>query len=172
MKKLHFTKGPLLCVHFFTDSKLILKIKLSSSSQFQANIEGPASSELSDLIQKWLLLYIDSQQPNALPLNFTRLSPFHERVLRALEKIPTGQTLSYKDLALLSQSSKAFRAVGTACKKNPFPLVIPCHRVISSSGDVGNFFYGKALKLQILEFEKTKKAPSNEEAFLKKVKLN
>ncbi len=114
MKNLYFTKGPLLCAHFFTNSELIYKVKLSRNPEFQAIIEGPASSVLIELINQWLTCYMNNQQPKPLPLEFTKLPPFQKSVLRSLEKIPSGQTLSYKDLATLSKSPKASRAVGTA----------------------------------------------------------
>ena len=64
---------------------------------------------------------------------------FQRRVLLACYGIKEGETLSYKDLAKRAGSPKAYRAVGTVMKNNPFPVTIPCHRVIKSSGKIGNY---------------------------------
>lgn len=66
----------------------------------------------------------------------TKGTPFQNKVWRALQKIPAGQVLTYGQLAKKLNTSA--RAVGNACRNNPVPVVIPCHRVISSSG-IGGF---------------------------------
>src|SRR5207253_959826 len=67
-----------------------------------------------------------------LPCNRTAASPFEERVLSYIESIPMGTTVSYKEIARQLGNPKACRAVGNACRKNPLPLIVPCHRVIAS----------------------------------------
>lgn len=69
-------------------------------------------------------------------------------------KIPLGETLSYKELAKRIGHPRALRAVGKALKENPFPLIIPCHRVVKSSGELGGYSKGKELKKKLLELEK------------------
>lgn len=54
-------------------------------------------------------------------------------------EIKKGKTMTYKQLAERINHGKAYRAVGTALKKNPFPITIPCHRVIRSDGGLGNY---------------------------------
>lgn len=61
-----------------------------------------------------------------------RGTDFQERVWRALRKIPFGKTVTYGQLA--DRLSSGARAVGTACRKNPVPIVVPCHRVVAKSG--------------------------------------
>lgn len=56
-----------------------------------------------------------------------------------LKQVPSGTTVSYQELAALAGNSGAARAVGTAMRKNPLPLLIPCHRVIRASGDLGGY---------------------------------
>ena len=64
---------------------------------------------------------------------------FRKRVWEALRKIPYGETRSYRDIAESIDNPKAVRAVGSANKANPIPLIIPCHRVIGSSGKLVGF---------------------------------
>lgn len=72
-------------------------------------------------------------------VDLDRFTPFTQKVLQMTRQIPWGETISYKDLALRCDSPSAMRAVGSVLKKNPFPLIIPCHRVIQSSGKIGGF---------------------------------
>lgn len=82
---------------------------------------------------------------------------FQEKVWKEIEKIPYGETRTYKDIAIAIGNSKASRAVGTACNKNPLPILIPCHRVISSNGSLNGYVYGNELKAHILAMESKNK---------------
>lgn len=81
-------------------------------------------------------------------------TPFQLRVWEAALKIPFGQRRSYSWVARRIGSPKAERAVGSALKKNPYPLIIPCHRVVKSSGDIGEYSRGRKAKGQLIELEK------------------
>ena len=64
---------------------------------------------------------------------------FQIKVWKAISKIPRGQVRTYKELAKLIKKPKASRAVANACGKNPYPIKIPCHRVIRSDGKMGGY---------------------------------
>ena len=64
---------------------------------------------------------------------------FQIKVWKAITKIPRGQVRTYKELAKLIKKPKASRAVANACGKNPYPIKIPCHRVIRSDGSLGGY---------------------------------
>jgi methylated-DNA-[protein]-cysteine S-methyltransferase len=83
------------------------------------------------------------------------LTPFRRRVVAATRKIPWGRTVSYGELARRSGSPGAARAVGTVMSSNRFPLVVPCHRVVSGGGGLGGFTAprGTDLKRQLLANE-------------------
>lgn len=81
---------------------------------------------------------------------------FASRVWREIGRIPRGQTRSYARIAKAARSPAAFRAVGQACGKNPVPLLIPCHRVISADGSLGGFSSDLAYKRKLLELEGVK----------------
>ena len=89
------------------------------------------------------------------PLHMHGLTSFEKSVLQAVAEIPYGKLLTYKDIAKRIGRSKAARAVGRAVGKNPFPLIIPCHRVIRSDGKIGGFSAagGIALKKKMLKLE-------------------
>ena len=71
-----------------------------------------------------------------------------------LRNIPYGKTQSYKDVAICVKNQNYARAVGTACRKNPILLIIPCHRVIGSNGKLTGFVGGLSLKEKLLALER------------------
>ena len=83
-----------------------------------------------------------------------RGTPFQQKVWAQLQKIPYGQTRSYKDIAQAVGSPKAFRAVGMANNKNPIAIVIPCHRVIGADGSLVGYGGGLGMKQSLLDLEK------------------
>lgn len=84
---------------------------------------------------------------------FLHATDFQFAVWQALLSIPLGQTTTYKAIAELIGKPKAVRAVGTAIGKNPISVIIPCHRVISSDGSLGGYFWGLEKKKELLKKE-------------------
>jgi methylated-DNA-[protein]-cysteine S-methyltransferase len=82
---------------------------------------------------------------------------FQKKVWNEIFNIQFGKTKTYSQIALTIGHPKALRAVGTACGKNPFPIIIPCHRVVAKN-DIGNFAWGKKVKHQLLSFENSFKS--------------
>lgn len=88
-----------------------------------------------------------------LPLDWRLAAGFRSTVLHHLPEIGYGQIASYAAVAALSGSPKAVRAVGTACAKNPLPVVVPCHRVVRSDGTMGGYLGGPEAKRLLLDLE-------------------
>jgi methylated-DNA-[protein]-cysteine S-methyltransferase len=88
-----------------------------------------------------------------LPLDLRLAQGFRRSVLDALPGIGYGSTASYAAVARLAGSPAAVRAVGTACARNPLPLVIPCHRVVRSDGTPGQYAGGPTAKQTLLTLE-------------------
>jgi len=88
-----------------------------------------------------------------LPLDFRLATGFRREVLAHLPEIGYGHTASYAAVAALTSSPRAVRAVGTACARNPLPLVVPCHRVIRSDGSWGAYLGGADAKALLLDLE-------------------
>ncbi len=82
-------------------------------------------------------------------------TPFQLDVLRALQEVPYGETVSYGELARRIGRPKASRAVGAANARNPISIVIPCHRVIGSDGSLVGFGGGLEVKEKLLDLERT-----------------
>ena len=88
-----------------------------------------------------------------VPVDLAELRPFTARVLTAIRKIPYGKTASYGTIARRLGHPKATRAVGQALHRNPIPIVIPCHRVVSGDGSLGGFGMGLDMKRKLLSLE-------------------
>ncbi len=74
-------------------------------------------------------------------------------MLRAINRIPYGQTRSYTEMARRAGNERAVRAAGSACGSNPIPLVVPCHRVLRTGGALGGYGGGLPMKQALLELE-------------------
>ncbi|MGA7826337.1 MAG: methylated-DNA--[protein]-cysteine S-methyltransferase [Geobacteraceae bacterium] len=112
--------------------------------------EGDAA--FADMVGKVVAL-IDSPRIGLdLPLDIQG-SAFQQRVWQALQKIPAGTTVSYRELAGRIGNPKAVRAVATACAANPLAVAVPCHRVVRSDGDLAGYRWGLERKRALLERE-------------------
>lgn len=95
-----------------------------------------------DRLKRWrafLQDYFDGVFKEPPKLDELLPTGFSLSVYSALQKITAGKVISYSELAALSGNRKAYRAVGQALAKNPFPIVVPCHRVIRLDGSLGGF---------------------------------
>lgn len=100
-----------------------------------------------------LELYLSGQLKEfALPL-LPEGTPFMKSVWQKLLDVPYGQTASYKDIAIAVGNPKGARAVGLANNRNPIPIIIPCHRIIGSNGDLVGYGGGLDMKKILLGLE-------------------
>lgn len=114
-------------------------------------LEAPA--ELDEVRRELDLYFAGKLDHFDLPLDWRLSSGFRQRVLRAIDRIPYGQTRSYTEMARKAGNERAVRAAGTACGSNPIPLVVPCHRVLRASGALGGYGGGLPMKQALLELE-------------------
>jgi methylated-DNA-[protein]-cysteine S-methyltransferase len=91
----------------------------------------------------------------SIPLDFSGQGPFCRRVYELARAIPAGETVTYGELAARAGEPAAARAVGQAMARNPFPLIVPCHRVMAAHGGAGGFSArgGVATKFRLLRIE-------------------
>lgn len=88
-----------------------------------------------------------------VPLDWRLTAGFRRDVLRATARIPYGRTATYREVAARAGSPAAFRATGTALATNPLPILVPCHRVLPSSGGIGQYRGGSEAKAHLLGLE-------------------
>lgn len=82
-------------------------------------------------------------------------SSFQKTVWNSLKRVPYGKVKNYEKIAKAIKNPKACRAVGTACGKNPIPIIIPCHRIVAKDNSLGGFSSGLNKKRYLLKLEGT-----------------
>lgn len=126
------------------------------ASEYPAAVRKRVAAPSSEL-QAWVdavVAAIDAGNARAdVPLD-VQASAFQWKVWRELQRIPLGQTRSYGEIAEAIGSPRAVRAVASACANNRVALLIPCHRVIRQSGDLGGYRWGLERKRKLLEKER------------------
>lgn len=127
-----------------------------SSIDFDKNkpqIEIKANIITNSLIRQ-LIAYFEGHTINFdVPLGMEEYTDFQKSVWNALLEVPYGTTISYSILAKRLGNTNSVRAVANANAKNPFPIVVPCHRVIGKNGDLTGYAHGLELKAYLLELE-------------------
>ena len=113
----------------------------------------PAQALLIEAIAQLITYFEGKRQVFDLPLDISLGTEFQQQVWRALQGIKHGETISYATLAQRVGNPKGFRAVANANGKNPFSIIIPCHRVIASDGKLGGYTGGLDKKAYLLALE-------------------
>jgi methylated-DNA-[protein]-cysteine S-methyltransferase len=94
-----------------------------------------------------------------LPIDWQLSHGFHRRAREGMVAIPYGETRTYTELARGAGNERAVRAAGSACARNPIPLIVPCHRVLRSDGSLGGYAGGLPMKEGLLELEGARRSP-------------
>ncbi len=150
---------------WWTDSKSFSKLKKYyklTDNDFKfvdknsLSINDPAQALLIKTIAQIDEYALEERKNFELPLDLSLGTKFQQQVWRALQEIKHGETISYATLASRIGNPKAFRAVANANGKNPFSLIIPCHRVIASDGKLGGYTGGLDKKEYLLALEGVK----------------
>ena len=138
-----------------SESKLIKIILPNKLESIPIKVDNPKKYEpfMIDVLKQLSQYFNGSRKQFELDLKL-QISPFYQKVLNEVCKIPYGQTCSYKNIAEKIKNPRAHRAVANANATNPIPIVIPCHRVIQSNGELGKYGGGKGLKHSLIEKEK------------------
>lgn len=127
------------------DFKFINKNSLSK--------QNPTEALLLTVITQLEQYLSGERQQFDIALDWSLGTPFQQSVWRALQQIPYGQTISYAQLAQNIGKPTAYRAVANANGKNPFSIIIPCHRVVASDGGLGGYTGGVDKKRLLLDIE-------------------
>ncbi|MGF2734556.1 methylated-DNA--[protein]-cysteine S-methyltransferase [Marinobacter sp. DUT-1] len=132
-------------------------LRSALQSRFPDATLQQVTDNLGGLLPK-LIRFIDAPQSRLdLPLSIEG-TDFQQRVWEALRSIPAGQTVSYAELAAKVGSPKAVRAVAGACAANRLAVVIPCHRVVRSDGNLSGYRWGVERKQTLLAREASRVA--------------
>ena len=110
-----------------------------SKEQLFNKSDKDVSRETLNQIELYLL---GSLQNFSIPLDFSNWSPKMVKWFTTLSRVQYGKTISYKELAYEWGNIRASRAAGDACKRNPIPIIIPCHRILNINGQIGRYSGG------------------------------
>ncbi|MGV1049697.1 MAG: methylated-DNA--[protein]-cysteine S-methyltransferase [Solirubrobacterales bacterium] len=116
-------------------------------------LEAPA--ELDEARRELDLYFAGKLERFELPIDWRLSNGFQLAVQRGIARIPYGETRTYTEMAKRAGNERAVRAAGTACGRNPLPLVVPCHRVLRSGGGLGGYGGGLPMKRALLDLEQT-----------------
>ncbi len=132
--------------------KYIEKIEDNFSGSDNFSFINKESKDIENKIDRYLDGKIRSLD---FKVEFLAGTQFQKKIWNTAISIPYGKTISYRKLASLAGYKNAWRAAGSALKKNPIMLIVPCHRVIRSDGTPGEFGGGKKVKRFLLSLEKS-----------------
>ena len=147
----HWDSGPSIFVTFKVQNAQITRVTLAPSQAFGCTIQGKVT--LQEEILSWIEGYLKGKEDQMLPLDFSLFTPFMQAGIEAIRSIPFGKVATYGAVAKNTSNPHCNpRALGNVCHRNPYPLVIPCHRVVASNC-LGGFAYGPKIKQELLRFE-------------------
>ena len=126
------------------------------SSAGERAAESPAAPRLARLLESYFAGEQVCFEISRLSLDMSGFSRFYLRLAAELAGVPYGETVSYAWLAAAAGSPGAARAAGNFLAANPFPVILPCHRVIRSDGHLGGFSGGREWKERLLALESKK----------------
>lgn len=128
--------------------------------RFPDAAESPPPAEVAEAVAGVVsLLGGEKRDLRDIALDMAAVPPFHRRVYAVARAIPPGETLTYGEIATrMGEPREAARAVGEAMGRNPFPIIMPCHRVLAANGKPGGFSApgGVETKLKMLQIEGAK----------------
>jgi methylated-DNA-[protein]-cysteine S-methyltransferase len=136
-------------IHLQTTDKGLYSIKRTSRRSTKKSEKHPILEKTTKQLDEF---FSGRRDQFDLPLDLEG-TDFQKKVWKQLLKIPFGKTLSYSQLAKKIGAPNASRAVGTACGKNPIPIVVPCHRVLAKDQKLGGFGWGLPYKKRLLQLE-------------------
>jgi methylated-DNA-[protein]-cysteine S-methyltransferase len=155
--------GPLLVVT--SDGKLVsIKFNIDEKrtpealDELERELRGGFTLERDDRalqpIVRHLQAYLDGRRKDLdIPFDVSWIAGFRREVLLEVSRVPRGAVATYGEIARRCGRPNAYRAVGNTMRTNPIPLVIPCHRIIGSSGSLHGFGGGLGMKEQLLNLE-------------------
>lgn len=149
MRYLNYYDSPLGALEVVTDEKNLLEIKFVEKKSMKESEKTTVFLQVEKELNEY---FLGKREKFSVPfiLNGTE---FQKKVWIEVNNIPYGETKSYKEIAKNIGNEKAVRAVGNANNRNKLPIIIPCHRVIGSSGNLVGYGGGLSKKIYLLELE-------------------
>jgi len=152
--------SPLGAVTLASDGTALVGLWFDGQKYFAATLDDEhkqKSLPVFEETRRWLDLYFSGKEPDFLPPLAPKATPFRTKVWDILLSIPYGQTMTYgeiaKAIAREQSSRRSAQAVGGAVGHNPISIIVPCHRVVGTSGSLTGYADGIDKKVQLLTLE-------------------
>jgi len=153
MKTTYYYNSPIGTIKFACSENYLQEMQFADEASKNPQKYPKIVSTCKEQLDKY---FSGKLEKFTMPLEFIKGTDFQRSVWKALQSIPYGETRSYKDIAIQIGNPKAVRAVGGANNKNPIGIVVPCHRVIGSSGELVGYAGGLDKKEMLLKLEEKK----------------
>lgn len=152
------TGGQRIWVAFSDRGIRMIDLKVEAAEDFQRRYEAKFGRELQqaalpDSYRRQVLDAFEGRAPKRPDVDLSSVTPFERTVLQMILRIPRGEVRPYGWVARQIRQPRAARAVGSVMAHNPVPLLLPCHRVVPTTGGLGNYYYGVAMKRELLSRE-------------------
>lgn len=149
MKYIEYYHSPIGWLKVEADEAFVLSVQLVEATAQMQNNANPITRQTVKELQQY---FAYPPVTFSMPLNPNHTA-FARDIYQTLQKTEVGEVLSYSELAIKSGHPNAARAVGNALNKNPFMIIVPCHRVIHHDLSLGGFALDLSIKKQLLEHE-------------------
>lgn len=159
----HSLRTPVGEIRVYSREGLPVLISLPPAREGGRPSPHPPTPAVREVLEALEGYFAGKEIPHELPgrlISTLGRTPFAASVLLEVSRIPRGSTLSYGEVAARVGKPRAARAVGNTMARNPFPIIIPCHRVVCRDGSPGGFGGGEALKARLLRGEGSLGSPS------------
>lgn len=144
---------PLFGLHLKMDESNLFAVNFIKKGEPLPQVEEAPASETYRTVSEQLTDYFAGRlQTFSVPLEI-RGTEFQKKIWALISEIPYGQTRTYREIAEAAGSLNLARAVGGAANRNPIPVIVPCHRVVGSSGALTGFAAGVNVKQFLLDIE-------------------
>ncbi len=147
-----YLKSPIGFIEIISNELAIKRINFIKKGKISSKNDFRKSELLKEAYKQLKNYFSGKKEVFDLPL-FVKGTGLQQSVWKEILNIPSGETTTYKNIAKKINRPNAYRAVGNAVGKNPIPIIIPCHRVIHSNGDIKGFSAGNHIKKFLLRHE-------------------
>lgn len=157
----HYYQSPLDKIVIASDGTAITGLWLVGQRHFDIEVEGCITDKdlpIFDEVSRWLDIYFTGNNPGEIPAVRMNGTPFQLEVWQILQAVPYGKLITYREIAELIAKKRGItkmsaRAVGNAVGRNPVSILVPCHRVVGSSGKMTGYAGGIERKVKLLKLE-------------------
>ena len=157
----HYYQSPLDKIVIASDGTAITGLWFVGQRHFDIEVEGCITDKdlpIFDEVSRWLDIYFTGNNPGEIPAVRMNGTPFQLEVWQILQAVPYGKLITYREIAELIAKKRGItkmsaRAVGNAVGRNPVSILVPCHRVVGSSGKMTGYAGGIERKVKLLKLE-------------------